>query len=206
MNMDPLSGQYSGKENVHLEESIDDHILDLVKLIEDKYLSDGSSLRPIDFARKAQFLTLDIITDIAFGETFGDLKADEDLHDYLAIVERMLPTSRWLILFPSLMNLVAIQWIGRWVLPSSEDGVGVGKVMGFVVIPLCLLAYLAGNTCTNSEYPVGLQRERSPRDMDRIQRPKEICWVASFDMVSLKKRPSRKVFFKCIGDPWRFST
>ncbi|KAH0550974.1 hypothetical protein GP486_007661 [Trichoglossum hirsutum] len=121
---------YSGKENVHLEESIDNRILDLVKLIETKYLSAGSHMRAFDLARKAQFLTLDVITDVAFGESFGNINADEDVHGYIDAIERMLLPSLWLQVFPSLVRLLAIPWIGRMVLPSSGDHIGVGKAMG----------------------------------------------------------------------------
>jgi hypothetical protein len=107
-------------------------MLDLVRLIENKYLSEGSCIRPIDFARKAQFLALDVITAVAFGEAFGDLAADEDIHEYLATVERMLPVTHWLLVFPGFVDVMRIPWIGRRVLPSSGDDFGVGKVMGFV--------------------------------------------------------------------------
>ena len=107
-------------------------MLDLVRLIEDKYISEGSCIRPIDFARKAQFLTLDIITEIAFGEPFGDLAADEDVHEYLTTIDGMMPVANWFTVFPDLTDLVAIPWVGRMVLPSAGDDFGLGKVMGLV--------------------------------------------------------------------------
>ena len=93
----------------------------------------------MDFAAKAQFLTLDVITDIAFGDPFGDLVADKDLHGYIKAIEDMIPVSIWLKLFPSLVNLTSVSWIGRRVLPSSEDNIGFGKAMGFVSLPLISL-------------------------------------------------------------------
>ncbi|KAI9768093.1 MAG: hypothetical protein M1840_005127 [Geoglossum simile] len=125
-----MSAGYSGKDNPHLEKCIDNRILDLVKLIEDKYISEGSCLRPMDFARKAQYFTLDVITDIAFGEPFGDLTADEDVHEYLTTIDRLMPVLHWITVFPDIADLAAIPWIGRMVLPSSGDDFGVGKVMG----------------------------------------------------------------------------
>ncbi|KAI9783555.1 MAG: hypothetical protein M1839_003725 [Geoglossum umbratile] len=125
-----MATAYSGKDNPHLEKSIDNRMLDLVRLIEDKYISEGSCIRPVDFARKAQFLTLDIITEIAFGEPFGDLAADEDVHEYLTTIDKMMPVAHWFTVFPDLTDLVAIPWVGRMVLPSSGDDFGLGKVMG----------------------------------------------------------------------------
>ena len=134
-----LANQYSGKENLHLEESIDNRILDLIKLIETKYISDSSHIRPVNFARTAQFLTLDVITDVAFGEPFGDLVADEDRHEYIDTIGRLIRVLRWFIPYPGLTDLMAIPWIGRRMLPSAGDDIGVGKVMGCVSLMLPLL-------------------------------------------------------------------
>ena len=84
----------------------------------------------MDFSRKAQFFTLDVITDIAFGKPFGDLVADEDRHEYLTITDKMMPVLHWLVVFPGVVDLLEIPWIGRRILPSSGDDFGVGKVMG----------------------------------------------------------------------------
>ena len=53
----------------------------LVELIEAKYLSTSAVFQPFDFGRKAQYFTLDAITDIAFGEAFGFLTTDSDAHE-----------------------------------------------------------------------------------------------------------------------------
>ncbi len=74
-----------------MEETIDQNISNLVKLIEAKYLSTETSFRPMDFARKAQFLTLDVISAIAFGEPFGYVTQDEDLYDYIKTTEETVP-------------------------------------------------------------------------------------------------------------------
>jgi hypothetical protein len=46
---------------------MDSHILDFVKLIRRKYVTVGSKLKPLDMAQIASFLTMDVITDVAFG-------------------------------------------------------------------------------------------------------------------------------------------
>ena len=86
----------------------------------------------MDFARKAQFLTLDVITDIAFGQPFGDLVEDKDVHEYLTTIDRMMPVLHWLVVFPNIVDLLAVPWLGRMILPSDGDDYGVGKVMGLV--------------------------------------------------------------------------
>ncbi|CRK36453.1 hypothetical protein BN1708_007052 [Verticillium longisporum] len=82
---------YSGKENEFLETAIDAQMLSLVRLIEERYVSTSGDFRPMDFASKMQYLTLDIITSLAFGECFGYLSQDKDVHNYIQITEESMP-------------------------------------------------------------------------------------------------------------------
>ncbi|KAM0630540.1 hypothetical protein ACHAO3_000613 [Verticillium nonalfalfae] len=82
---------YSGKENEFLETAIDVQMLSLVRLIEERYLSTSGVFRPMDFASKMHYLTLDIITSLAFGECFGYLSQDRDVHNYIQITEESMP-------------------------------------------------------------------------------------------------------------------
>src|SRR5438876_497829 len=79
--------KYSGKENLALESSIDIHVQELVDLIQSKYISTDKRSRPFDFARKIQYFTLDVISEVGFGEPFGDLRADRDVNEYVAAGE-----------------------------------------------------------------------------------------------------------------------
>jgi hypothetical protein len=54
----------------------------MINLIRTKYISTKTELKPIDLARKAKFVTLDIITDLAFGISFGDIDCDKDVYLY----------------------------------------------------------------------------------------------------------------------------
>jgi hypothetical protein len=78
-----LSAGYSGKENLTLEADIDLRVQELVELISSKYLSDEYHSVEVDLGQKIQFFALDVISTIGFGEPFGDIKADTDLHDYI---------------------------------------------------------------------------------------------------------------------------
>lgn len=53
---------YSGKETEGLENKIDNNVVAFLDLIREKYLSDESNYRPMDFAEKISFFTLDIIS------------------------------------------------------------------------------------------------------------------------------------------------
>lgn len=69
-------------------------------MIRTKYISTPTVYRPIDFAVKASFLTLDILTSVAFGAPFGYLSQDEDVYDYIAILNRYLPIVALCQVFP----------------------------------------------------------------------------------------------------------
>ena len=66
-------------------------MLALIDLIHTKYTSTSSEFKPFDFGRKAQYFTLDVISDIAFGEAFGDIATDSDVHEYIKTTEETLP-------------------------------------------------------------------------------------------------------------------
>jgi hypothetical protein len=76
---------YSGKElgNNYLEQCVDDRLQDLVQLVNTTYTSTKDTVRPVDLAQMLQFFVIDVITDIAFREPFGFLKADRDVHRYI---------------------------------------------------------------------------------------------------------------------------
>jgi hypothetical protein len=57
--------QYSGKEIDTLESDIDERVLELVALVK------SYNSAPMDFAHIAQFFTLDVLSQLAFGDKFG---------------------------------------------------------------------------------------------------------------------------------------
>nr|XP_036589361.1 pisatin demethylase [Colletotrichum truncatum]KAF6801366.1 pisatin demethylase [Colletotrichum truncatum] len=120
-----MAAGYSGREVQGLEKKIDDNILQLVRLLEG-YVDAG---RPFDFARKAQFFTLDVISDLAFGEPLGFMATDSDMYDYIKTTEETLPFFMVTTVIPWLVKLFASP-LFRSVLPSEKDKVGFGKVMG----------------------------------------------------------------------------
>lgn len=120
---------YSDKDNKHLEKSVDDNIAKLIRLLETKYLSTTTEFKPVDMAVKFQFLTLDIISEIAFGNAFGNLESDEDISTYMKTVEDMFPLIILLGTWPALAKVFFWKPFRRF-LPKETDTSGVGKLMG----------------------------------------------------------------------------
>lgn len=125
--------KYSGKENEHLEDSVDANIARFIQLLRSKYLSTGIEYKPVDFAPKSQYFTLDVISEIAFGEAFGNLEADADLASYIKAAEDTIPVIIFLTVFPWLVR-VFFSWPFTYLLPTDKDTVGLGKLMGCVIL------------------------------------------------------------------------
>lgn len=79
-----------------------------------------------------QYLTLDVISTIAFGRTFGFMDKDGDLFDYIKTTEDSLPLMQMIALLPWLLNVLQSPLFKAF-MPSAKDAVGLGKVMGFVL-------------------------------------------------------------------------
>lgn len=122
---------YSGKENPDLEERIDTRVMDMINLIQRKYISSADNLRVLDFCNLAQYFTLDVISDIAFGEPFGCLMQDTDVHGYATTFEDSGKYILIVSLFPGIARLLERKWVKDLLgAPSAKDKSGLGKLFG----------------------------------------------------------------------------
>ncbi|KAK3986726.1 cytochrome P450 [Cladorrhinum sp. PSN332] len=121
-----MAAGYSGKEVDGVEPRVDRNVGALIKLLDEKYITPG---KPFDFARKAQFFTLDVISDISYDEAFGFLPSDSDMYHYIEESEEGLTTLLLLGLWPGLIRLLQHP-LAKPLLPSFDDTVGFGKVKG----------------------------------------------------------------------------
>lgn len=82
----------------------------------------------MDLARKTQYLTLDVISDIGFGQAFGNLSSDSDMHSYIACTEEVM-TSISILCASGLLRV--FQWppIARLLGPNEKSQDGFGKAM-----------------------------------------------------------------------------
>lgn len=101
----------------------------MVDLIRSKYLSTDVDVKPIDFSQKAQYFTLDVISLVGLGKTFGMLQADEDVDDFIKSMDEGLRIG-------NLLCALGVSWItqlpiiGPILGPSPKDVKGFGKMMG----------------------------------------------------------------------------
>ncbi|KAK4160369.1 putative cytochrome P450 E-class, group I [Cladorrhinum sp. PSN259] len=122
-----LGPGYSGKDVDNLHSVVDHRIADFVSLIERKYLSTKDEFRPMDLAEKAQFMTLDVISDLAIGKCFECLNNDQDTYGQIAFVTGSLPLVVAMSIVPSSLALLQNP-IARALLPK-EKLEGIGRMM-----------------------------------------------------------------------------
>ncbi|KAK8095770.1 cytochrome P450 [Apiospora kogelbergensis] len=129
---------YSGRGTTALEDGVDEQMKELIALIKRKYLNkevkSGSGVqqepnRLLDFSKIISFFTMDVITRAGFGQEFGYLKADEDLHDFLRSVRENWSVIAVTLDVPWIRNVLYSTWFLRWFGPRTTDKVGMGKVM-----------------------------------------------------------------------------
>ncbi|KAF2214085.1 hypothetical protein CERZMDRAFT_38503 [Cercospora zeae-maydis SCOH1-5] len=123
---------YSGKENFHLEQEVDEKLLQLHELLNQKYLNrpEQGIFKTVDLGRVTSFFTLDVISKIAFGRPFGFLDKDEDPFGYLENLAQFLPAIIVFGVYTELTNLLSFPLL-KAALPKSTDKRGLGRVMGF---------------------------------------------------------------------------
>ena len=100
-------------------------MLALIKLV-GKYAVEK---KPLDFGRKAQYFTMDVLSTVAYGNAFGYLETDSDVYDYIKTTEDVLPAAMIVTIFPWLNWLLQTRLI-KAILPSERDPIGFGKIMG----------------------------------------------------------------------------
>jgi len=112
-----------------MEGSIETQIARLIELIETKYLSSKGDYRPMDWGVKAQYFTLDVIGDLAWGQPMGFLEQDADVFDYIKITTASATAMMVIATYPTLTRLLQSRFL-RSLLPKETDKIGFGALIG----------------------------------------------------------------------------
>lgn len=100
----------------------------LIKLIDTKYITTESEYRPLDFGRRAQYFTLDVISTVAYGSPFGFLSTDTDVYQYIETSEKVIPAAMMVTVLPWLNGLLKSPLM-KSLMPSENDPIGFGKII-----------------------------------------------------------------------------
>lgn len=99
-----------------------------MQLIRSKYISTEDRVVPMECAKKVQYFTLDVISSVGLGKSFGMLVSDSDAHDYIKSSEEGLYITSLFIAL-GISRLTQAPWLGKFLAPSPEDPKGFGKML-----------------------------------------------------------------------------
>ncbi|KAK1759048.1 Pisatin demethylase [Echria macrotheca] len=133
-----LAPGYSGKEVPGLEATIDSVVTELTNKIAEKYASSRNSWQTkqnesskplLDFGLMAQYFTLDIISQIAWGQKLGYLETESDVHGHLAMLAELLVVNNVAASIPFLASLISERWVQKLLSPSEKNPRGVFRIL-----------------------------------------------------------------------------
>ncbi|RAH42801.1 cytochrome P450 [Aspergillus brunneoviolaceus CBS 621.78] len=119
---------YIIKNNAILERKIARSIQTFLHYIDER-IDRGNENCIMDFSRACQFFTLDVITDMAFGEPFGYLATDQDLHGYHTTFAAEAPMISVINSMPTLCRFMNRDFVKKLWGPSTKDEKGIGDLM-----------------------------------------------------------------------------
>ena len=79
-------------------------------------------------AKKVQYFTVDVISSVGLGKTFGMLQSDHDVDNYLQSSEEGLAIGNTALAM-GFSWITQMPFIGRFIAPSPKDNKGFGKMM-----------------------------------------------------------------------------
>jgi cytochrome P450 len=118
--------QYTGKDVPSLESRVDARVQELVNVMQ----AYSSETRLADFAHLSQYLALDVLTDIAFGQPFGFLSQRKDLFEYIKQSARFLPLMEIGTNHPWIHKIMTSRIVSKFAAPKPTDQTGLGAVIG----------------------------------------------------------------------------
>ncbi|KAH7627830.1 cytochrome P450 [Sordaria sp. MPI-SDFR-AT-0083] len=122
-------GYTYGKDNGIFERRVDNNLERWINLIERKYISTDTELRPMELAHKAQYFTIDVMTELNSSEASGYLEQDKDVDGFIEVNDKFVPWVPTLMAYPAI-NTILRSWPFSALLGSDGDEVGFGRMIG----------------------------------------------------------------------------
>ncbi|KAK8010744.1 Cytochrome P450 [Apiospora arundinis] len=123
---------YSGRDGgVDFEAGVDRTTRYLLDTIRRRYLSKGGDdLVKVDFSHLVRHFTLDLITDVGYGQRFGFLDGKDEEYRYIDSVEQLLVGAGALAETPPLRRFFISPITASLFAPKPTDTYGVGRILG----------------------------------------------------------------------------
>lgn len=101
-----------------------------VDLIRRKYLSKAGEVRTLPLDHTSALFTLDVISKVSLGDSFGGLQKDADIHEFLSTLKVHIPFMALTIDLPWLRNIFYSDTFLKLMGPKETDPHGMGRLMG----------------------------------------------------------------------------
>ncbi|KAG8157564.1 hypothetical protein KVR01_012606 [Diaporthe batatas] len=125
-----MSAAYGGRDNMDMERRVEAKIMHMKDVIRQRYVCEGDQAKSVDLARLSYYFTLDIITDLAYGESFGFLDAEGDLYNYTKSLDQLLNVTGVVSELPTMRKIVNFPAVNYFLRPNFSDKSGLGRLMG----------------------------------------------------------------------------
>ncbi|KAK4102298.1 cytochrome P450 monooxygenase [Parathielavia hyrcaniae] len=122
---------YAGRDHPRLEAEVDRIVALMVDKIRGKYaVGTKKKERPLlDLASMAQYFTLDSISKIAFGDEFGLIREERDIHGHMEIVNEIAAPAVTIAVVPVLCAIMGSKVVLKLIGPKPGDKKGVGRML-----------------------------------------------------------------------------
>nr|POE47981.1 cytochrome p450 monooxygenase mpade [Quercus suber] len=121
-----LGPAYSGRAVSNLESSVQNQVQNLLRYV-DSYAA--SAEKRMDMVHMAHYFTLDVLSQIAFGEAFGFLEADTDLYDYCKTGYQFFPILELALNHQAIFSIINHPWVSALLAPKDSDQFGQGRII-----------------------------------------------------------------------------
>ena len=124
---------YSGRETgSQFEPAIDEQIAALTSLLRRKFLSSADTIRPVNISTLMRYFTLDVITRLGYGKSFGHLAEGEDVVGWVSGIDPALRYMSLILDVPWLRSILFSPLGLRLFGPKETDASGPGRVQGII--------------------------------------------------------------------------
>ncbi|KAK4231621.1 cytochrome P450 [Podospora fimiseda] len=127
-------GGYSGRElGSQFEPAVDHEIKSLLSLIRRKFLSNDNIPRPMEVSEVMRYLTMDVITRLGYGKSFGHLTNGTDVYGWVTATGNYWMMALTLFIELPLTRGMMFSRYGIGTMgPKLTDEMGPGKIMSVI--------------------------------------------------------------------------
>jgi hypothetical protein len=116
-----------------MEPVVDEHIKDWIAMISNKYSSNDYEMKSLDLSTSIPYLTVDLISRLCLGESFGCTEKQEDNLGFIkAMRVGMILQQYTSVLLEAntcLSTLGKLFFLRPFIYPTHKNSVGIGKTM-----------------------------------------------------------------------------